>query len=337
MNKIIPVIALFLITGLLAEITHSVPANAEPADELEQGKALYDYYCYQCHGYSGDGNTLASTYLDPAPRNFTKSDPSRLTPADMIDAVSHGKPGTGMVSFTRVLKPEEIESVVNYIRQAFMQETPRQALYHSAENGWLNHYRYAAAFPFASGEIPLDTAWDSLSDNQRRGKQLYMNACISCHDRAKVQNEGPVWELRALSFPRNHYSHKRPVIDAVSGASPYAIHDQIPVNSHLDDAARRGEQLFQKNCAFCHAADGTGRNWIGSFLESRPRDLTGHQIKSMNEQQLQETILNGLPGTSMPAWRNVLNKSQISDIIAYIRQGIGLKNLSAQKIPADDS
>jgi cytochrome c oxidase cbb3-type subunit 3 len=82
-----------------------------------------------------------------------------------------------------------------------------------------------------------------------------------------------------------------------------------------------GERLFQENCAFCHAADGTGKNWIGSFLEPRPRDLTDKAFMSgMTRERLAQTIRDGLPGTSMPAWKSVLTADEIDALVAYIHR-----------------
>ena len=78
-------------------------------------------------------------------------------------------------------------------------------------------------------------------------------------------------------------------------------------------------QLWQDNCAFCHAADGTGENWIGSFLEPKPRNLADPAfMRHMDRNTLSERIREGIKNTSMPAWKNVLDDSQISLIIDYI-------------------
>jgi cytochrome c oxidase cbb3-type subunit 3 len=86
-------------------------------------------------------------------------------------------------------------------------------------------------------------------------------------------------------------------------------------------AEREGERLFQNNCAFCHAADGTGRNWIGTFLDPSPRDLTDSDFMSaLTRERLHEAIRRGVPGTSMPAWGSVLAKQEIEAIVAYIHR-----------------
>jgi cytochrome c oxidase cbb3-type subunit 3 len=124
-------------------------------DLHEQGRTLYNYRCYFCHGYSGDAKTLTSTYLNPAPRDFTRTDPASLSSQTMIETVKAGKPGTAMHGFTRVLTDQEITAVVEFVRSEFMLEQRANTRYHTASNGWPNHDRYQNAFPFATGAIPL--------------------------------------------------------------------------------------------------------------------------------------------------------------------------------------
>jgi len=294
----------------------------------ELGRQIYNFRCYYCHGYSGNAHTLAATFLTPKPRDFTATSPDALSKEQMLNAVRSGKKSTAMQSFSSVLAPDEINAVVDFIRQEFMFNKAENTRYHTVENGWFNHERYSSAFPFALGEIPLDTPWEQLTSQQANGKRLFMSSCVSCHDRALVNDEGVHWELRPVSYPRNHYSpgdspqtgvNSESGNDAVTSASPYLLHDRAPKLQNLTKNERRGEALFQQNCAFCHAADGTGRNWIGSFLESHPRDLTSSKaMAGMTKTRLRKVIREGLIGTSMPAWKSVLSEQQIEDVIAYV-------------------
>lgn len=293
--------------------------NNSAHDKHTVGKKIYDFYCYQCHGYAGDARTLASTYLNPSPRNFSATSPEQLDQKTMIDAVTNGREGTAMVSFTSVLSKGDIANVVSYISESFMQNVRQPFIYHTKENGWENHQRYKAAFPFASGDLPLDTPWEQLNAVQRKGKTQFMESCISCHDRAVVNEEGPVWELRPLSYPRKHYDHKAP-LDSISGASPYQVHERAPDTSKLSKQEQDGAALFQQNCAFCHAADASGKNWIGSFMEPHARDLTTLEITRRQDEQLLHIIKNGLQGTSMPAWKHVLQDDQILNVIRYLKR-----------------
>jgi cytochrome c oxidase cbb3-type subunit 3 len=303
-------------------LTACVPPTAlanDAADDVP-GKATYRYYCYQCHGYSGDANTLATSYLDPAPRDFTAHTDETLPTKRMIDAIRNGRDGTAMVQFSTVLTDEQISDVVDYIRNSFMTGEPLIEKYHSVENGWVNHERYASAFPYIQGTIAIDVPWEELDADQQRGKQLYESSCVSCHDQANSGSGETVWELRAVSYPRKHFSHKADPPDFVSGASPYAMHDIPTTLDNMSQQQSRGMRLYQDNCAFCHAADGTGRNWIGSFLEPRPRDFTAADFTLLTTPlALRELIKGGIPASSMPAWRAVLADRQIDDIIAYMQ------------------
>ncbi len=297
-------------------------AAAPSAEVLELGRSVYNFRCYFCHGYSGDAETLASTYLSPRPRDFTKLSPGQLSRETMLNTITHGRPGTAMKGFADILPPEEIAAVTDFVRQEFMVSKARNTKYHTEANGWPQHERYSAAFPFATGKITLDTPAEQLTPEQRAGRRLFMSTCVSCHDRAKVDNEGVPWDSRALSYPRMGFQPgdwPPKQVDGVSSATPYHLHDKVPKIAGLSAQEKKGETLYQQNCAFCHAADGTGRNWIGTFLEPHPRDLTAPAfMQTITHDRLAEVIREGLPGTSMPAWKSVLNPSEINAIIAYV-------------------
>lgn len=315
-------------------------AVAASGTQIELGRKIYNFRCYYCHGYSGDARTLAATLVTPKPVDFTSMSPDVLGRERMLHSIQSGRPGTAMMSFSSVLQPHEIVAVTDFIRQEFMTAKRENTRYHTEANGWMNHERYAAAYPFTSGEIALDTPWEQLTPQQVEGKKLFMSTCVTCHDRARVNNAEVLWESRPVSYPRNQYSpgDSTPAelaaggksLDAMTSASPYLLHDRPPVIAGLTATERRGEQVFQENCAFCHAADGTARNWIGSFMQPHPRDLTSPQAMSgMTRTRLRTVIHEGLPGTSMPAWKSVLSEQQVDDVIAYV--GRAFHPLSAEK------
>jgi cytochrome c oxidase cbb3-type subunit III len=329
----------------------STAQAASPAvtpQTIELGRKIYNFRCYFCHGYSGDAQTLAATYLDPKPRDFTKTTPGQLSRDSMLLTIRNGHPGTAMKSFADILTPAEIDAVADFVRREFMEKRAPNTRYHTAENGWADHDRYAAAFPFATGKVTLDTPVDQLTSEQRAGRRLFMTSCVSCHDRAKVASEGNSWDSRPLSYPRNGFSPAdaearakgEGPVDGIASATPYHLHDKAPQLSGLTSQERRGETLFQQNCAFCHAADGTARNWIGSFLEPHPRDLTSAAfMNTATRERLANAIRDGLPGTSMPAWKSVLTDADIDSIVAYISRafhpvGSAASATQAQGLPS---
>jgi cytochrome c oxidase cbb3-type subunit III len=322
---------LLLACGRVEESPRASTAAASAAVAAaahERGRKIYNFRCYYCHGYSGDAKTLAATFLTPQPRDFRHTAPESLPRERMLASIANGRTGTAMKGFANVLSAQEIEAVADFVRAEFMIAKAVNTRYHTAENGWPDHGRYEAAFPFARGEIALDTPPSELSPVQLIGRQLFMTSCVSCHDRARVATEGAAWDARPLSYPRNGYDPAEPAeasapsskgVDAVSGASPYRLHDRAPSLPRLSVQERQGERLYQQNCAFCHALDGTGRNWIGSFLDPHPRDLTSADaMRGMTKTRLADTIAEGLPGTSMPAWKYVLRPEEMRAIAAYV-------------------
>lgn len=294
---------------------------AGATEQGRSGEQIYRFYCYQCHGYDGRARTLAARNLDPAPRDFVAADPHALDRARMLDAVREGRPGTGMVGFSTVLSTAEIEAVVDYIRERFMQAETPVGRYHTPENGWIDHARrYHAAYPFVTGEIPLDQAISGLSPAQRRGREIYFQACVSCHDLPISGNSPPLrMDARPVSFPRGDYDHREP--DAISAASYYAPHDSVPeLPENASEHLRRGQRLYLQNCAFCHGNNATGRNWIGEFIEPKAANLAESiVVHESSREALIALIRVGVEGTAMPAWRWTLSDAQIGAIADYLR------------------
>jgi cytochrome c oxidase cbb3-type subunit III len=286
-------------------------------DALESGRKIYNYRCYYCHGYSGNAKTLAARFMVPPPRDFTQTTLSSLTRDDMLLAVTKGRDKTAMTSFTKFLSEQDIALVVDFIRYEFISKGLENTRYHTKENGWDGHEKYEIAFPFATGEIALDTAQEKLTAQQRAGLQLYLTSCITCHDNSNVNDYGGIWQSQAISYPRNNYSFTH--FDGVTGASTYQKHDTFALLDSSSVKVKQGEALFRNNCAFCHALDGSGQNWIGSFLAKKPQNLQSSTfISDVNKEELMIMIKKGKMNTSMPAWESVLSDNQIEAIISYI-------------------
>jgi cbb3-type cytochrome oxidase cytochrome c subunit/mono/diheme cytochrome c family protein len=90
---------------------------------------------------------------------------------------------------------------------------------------------------------------------------------------------------------------------------------EAPVNAHparprrADDApalplsadASRGQALYADRCAGCHGIGGDGDGPGASSLRPKPSNLVEH---SYSDARLARVLWNGVPGTSMPAWRD---------------------------------
>jgi cytochrome c oxidase cbb3-type subunit 3 len=308
----------FLLAVFLAALPVAVGAAPDPG--AEAGRAVYNFRCYYCHGYSGDAKTVAASFLAPPPADFSRATAETLPVDKIVATLRDGRPGTAMKSFASVLGEGEIRAVAKFVFDEFVVRKALNTRYHTDTNGWPNHERYRIAYPFATGDIPASGPWEELSPEQVRGKRLFLSSCATCHDRGTARPNETIWDARPLSYPRNNFSFTvPPKVDATTSASPYALHDRPPRLRGLSKSERRGERLYQANCAFCHAADGTGKNWIGAFLEPHPRNLRDAEFMTrITRQHFVEVVREGLPNTSMPAWKSVLDHGQIESIADYV-------------------
>lgn len=90
----------------------------------------------------------------------------------------------------------------------------------------------------------------------------------------------------------------------------------------------RGEAVYQKRCLMCHGEEGEGLGPAAEFLNPPPRDFTlgEYKIKTTafgdpitNDADFVRMIKNGMPGTAMPGWSDILSEQEINDVIHYIK------------------
>ena len=106
--------------GLLICLFSSSIAFADPVDS-ETGRDIFFKHCKACHGNKGDGKTFAENVLNPPPKNFTsEKSKQQLTEKRMIRSVTYGRKDTAMMPWKSRLTAQEIQAVVNYIRQKLM-------------------------------------------------------------------------------------------------------------------------------------------------------------------------------------------------------------------------
>jgi cytochrome c oxidase cbb3-type subunit 3 len=106
--------------GTMTKDQMAAADSAATKEDLELGRRIYNFRCYYCHGYSGNAHTLAATLLSPKPVDFTSISPDTLSRERMLLSIQNGRPGTAMMGFASVLKPNEIEAVTDFVRQEFM-------------------------------------------------------------------------------------------------------------------------------------------------------------------------------------------------------------------------
>ena len=285
------------------------------------GQRVYESRCYYCHGYSGDARTAAADVLQPPPRDFTALDPSQLPREQMLAAIRDGRPGTAMQGFAGLLPEAEIEAVADYIRARLMAGGRATMRYHSVANGWTGNPQDSPAAPWVLGTRSLEEPWEGLDESSRRGRHVYLQACISCH--TPVDRRGPqtVWRNLAISYPPGNYvedEHHDPQAMAAEPTAVFERHEDPLPPAGNDPLAVAGQALYLQACADCHAGNGSGRNWVGSFIDPPPPDLRDADAASVHSREaLAAVIRGGVPGSAMPAFGGVLDEQQVLALTRY--------------------
>ncbi len=108
--------------------------------------------------------------------------------------------------------------------------------------------------------------------------------------------------------------------------SAVAAISATPLSAEPGDADQ-GETIYVKRCLGCHGEDGDGLGPAAERLNPPPRDFTLGQYKIRttsfddlvpNDADLFRMIRDGMPGTAMPGWSDVLSDQDMWDLIAYI-------------------
>ncbi|HCK90148.1 MAG TPA: hypothetical protein DHW54_03135 [Gemmatimonadetes bacterium] len=88
-----------------------------------------------------------------------------------------------------------------------------------------------------------------------------------------------------------------------------------------------GQVVYDQWCAGCHGEDGAGEGPAANTMLPRPRDFTLalYQVRTTGSGQLptDEDILkvinDGMPGTAMPGWEDVLTEAEILALVDYLK------------------
>jgi mono/diheme cytochrome c family protein len=152
---------------------------------------LYHNYCSVCHGDKGDGKSRASGSLSTVPRDFTSADSRRELSRERINAaITHGRPGTAMVSWKTQLSVADITRLTAYVFDRFVQGSAAPAT--AAISGTRAHggrEADAASTPVVRVDMTAGLP-NGLRGDPKRGGAFYMANCATCHG-ARGDGAGP--------------------------------------------------------------------------------------------------------------------------------------------------
>ena len=102
----------------------------------------------------------------------------------------------------------------------------------------------------------------------------------------------------------------------------------------------KGKAVYAKRCILCHGVEGDGDGAAAERLSPPPRDFTEGQYKFRtthfddalpNDEDLFRMISDGMPGTAMPGWSDVLSEQDMWDLVAHLKVFGGLEEDKPEK------
>ena len=187
--------------------------------------------------------------------------------------------------------------------------------------------RYKAHVANVAVVIPPGTA------GEKAGEQLIQDrACTACHklrDRdggiaPDLSYEGlirdPQWLMDHFKNPRSR------IPDSIMPTFRFPDDDFQRITAFLASLktpppAMTPAGTYKALCERCHGEKGDGNGKVAWYLDPAPRDFTRAAfMNSKPKERFVASIGNGVPGTSMPPWKNALKPDQVDAVLAYALQ-----------------
>ena len=166
---------------------------------------------------------------------------------------------------------------------------------------------------------------------EKAGEQLIADrACTACHklgDRdggiapdlsyEGLEHDG-VWLMDHFKNPRSR------VPDSIMPTFRFPGDDFERITAYLTTLKTPPPPMtpadtYKTICQRCHGEKGDGQGKVAWYLDPAPRDLTKAAfMTSKSRERFVNSIQEGIPGTSMPSWKNVLKPEQINGVLSYV-------------------
>jgi cbb3-type cytochrome c oxidase subunit III len=103
-------------------VNMAAPMPSGLTGNVTKGEVFYMSNCATCHGSSGDGRGPRAYFINPKPRDFLHpASRQEFNRVKLFKMISEGERGTEMPAWNKVLSPQEIANVAEFVFQRFIQ------------------------------------------------------------------------------------------------------------------------------------------------------------------------------------------------------------------------
>lgn len=293
------------------------------AEVYEKGRELFlEKACWGCHTIAGISSTSQAPELTDAGGKFT-FDYLEESIVEPTANIANSK----MPKFDWVDDTETVEALATYLKG---QQKERLRSEDSTPIGYTKPERVEARI-----EAPSLEAGRSLFAGVAYEGSIARGGCVNCHafrTSDGVLSGGQIGpeltyavRARGREYVKDHIRNSRMhVADSIMPSfKDYSDAELESVVMYLEtfdftlDNHSDAKVLYATYCISCHGEKLDGNGKVSKMLDPLPRDFRYQFVKSY-ESRFKESIRDGIKGTAMPAWKNILSDKEIDLLIGFI-------------------
>ncbi|NNJ70728.1 MAG: c-type cytochrome [Kiritimatiellales bacterium] len=306
---------------------HAMEGGSLAGAELyEQGRSLFlEKACWGCHTIAGISTSSQAPELTDAGGKFTYE----YLVESMVEPSANVK-NSKMPKFDWVHEEETVAAIATYLKG---QQKERLRSAESAPIGYIKPEARLARITEPSVE-----AGRSLFAGVPYEGSVAKGGCINCHAFRNSDgdlaggNIGPelTWSIRnrGEEYVKQHIVNSRshapdsimPTFKDYNEAELESLIKYLSTFDYKLNAKSEGEKLYETYCVACHGEELNGKGSVSAMLDPYPRNLSKYQFVVAYEDRFKNSILHGVDGTAMPAWKNVLSDKEIDTLIEFIKE-----------------
>jgi mono/diheme cytochrome c family protein len=295
------------------------------ADLYEQGRELFlEKACWGCHTIEGVSTSSQAPELSDAGGKFSFE--------YLYESIVHPKANdenSKMPEFDWVHDHDTVVALATYLKG---QQKTRLRSDETAPLGYIKPKADEVRIEKAS----VDAGRALFAGVPFEGA-INRGGCVNCHAFRNSEgglsggNIGPelTWTMRNRGrvYVKEHIVNSRshvadsimPTFKDYNDAELESLVSFLSTFDYKVNAKSDGQKLYDTYCVSCHGEELNGKGKVSSMLDPLPRDFSKYQFVVTYEERFRESIKEGVHGTAMPAWKNVLGDKEVDTLIDFIK------------------
>lgn len=296
------------------------------AELYEKGRTLFlEKACWGCHTMAGISTSSQAPELSDAGGKFNYE----YLVESIVDPMANDK-NSKMPLFEWAHDEETVAAIATYLKG---QQKDRLRSEESAPIGYIKPRSDLVRIT-----EPSVAAGMSLFAGAPYEGSVAKGGCVNCHairnsdGNVAGGNIGPelTWTIRARGreYVKEHIVNSRshvadsimPTFKDYNDAELESLVSYLSTLDYKLGADAEGQQLYDTYCVSCHGDDLDGRGKMAPMLDPLPRDFSKYQFVVSYEDRFKDSIREGIKGTAMPAWKEIMSDKQVETLVEFIKE-----------------